>query len=250
MPKIEDANVELMDDKQELMSEEKHELAVDSPQTDSHLSAFSGEVTSRDVSIPKIKLFHPQCAEAGDSIGRMGDVLFQGMVVGNESNPIETIVLSFTKTYVERLPYGTEERPRVYTTQAAYAEDGLTFKDIDETAKLVVLIAKPDKSFDDTSEEDMDFMFNVELAGKKWALGYLYVRGLQFKEAITPLTSFLALKGFENGFRPYRVKWTPLVCSRKSSPNTKFAKWKTAISRGSEGQLEEVMKLPFAEALA
>lgn len=59
MPKIEDANVELMDDKQELMAEEKHELAVDNPQTDSHLSAFSGEVTSRDVSIPKIKLFHP-----------------------------------------------------------------------------------------------------------------------------------------------------------------------------------------------
>lgn len=218
--------------------------------TDTKLPAFEGEITAQDVRLEKLKLFHPLSGEAGQGIGKMGQALFSNVVVADENTPVSTIILSFVKTYVERLPYGVEERPRIYKTQKDYVADGLTFKDVDETAKMSVLIRKPEKPLDQTSEDDMDFLFNIDLAGEKWALGYMYVRGVAFKEAITPITSFIAHKGFENGFRPYRVNWTPVICSRKASPNTKYAKWKTSITRGSEGQLDEVLALPFADALA
>lgn len=129
-----------------------------------------GQLDSSDFEIPSLRLVQ--------AIGPMSEKFEAGIFVLNgetplcdAKGPIQLVVLRIKKDFEENVPFGSEERPRVFTTMQEVHEAGLHIDWIDNKkppvsprATVLVAIKRPDGL-----EEDPSFPFE-DPNGDSWAL--------------------------------------------------------------------------------
>ena len=178
--------------------------------TDSALSVptemVQGQIDRSDISTPGLKIVQ--------AVGPLSEMFDPGCIVltmGGENSlpitapgqevPIQLTVLRIRKQFIENLPYGSEERPRVFDTiQDVQAAGGWIEWHNNERppfspmATAMVVVAAPE----DCSEEELQH-FPYEFEGGKYALALWAIKGVAYQAAKAIFTasvySLTAAKG-------------------------------------------------------
>jgi hypothetical protein len=151
---------------------------------------IQGQLTGSDFSYPKLKL--------GQSVGPLTEELgfSAGDIVINDATilwqdgceAVEIVVLSALKQFVEDLPYGSDEYPRIYATIEEAEADGLitTWGDNGEKPEVLpqllclVMVKLPEGVDPDGFEEVVDGMYQTAV----WR-----VAGASYKNIMKTLTN-------------------------------------------------------------
>ena len=197
-PPEEEAQTEVLSEEEQLEQEVNSEAGLaEVPKTsilalnEVPIGQLHGELQGSDFSYPKLKLAQNvgPLFEAGFS---PGDIVFNDEIIlwqeGCES--VELTIISALKQFVEDLPYGSDEMPRIYKTLAEAENDGLvtTWGDNGEKpdvlAQLVclVMIRLP---------EGVDPTGFDEIGDGMYALAIWRIAGASYKQLMKTITNAL-----------------------------------------------------------
>jgi hypothetical protein len=153
-------------------------------------SDMEGEITSRDIGVPRISLIHPLDKRAGDfTVGRF--------VYANElelSNPFDLVVIKAKKGYYEKIDRKTQPMaiPRVVWTAAEVRDLGGTLSYIPEPgtvpfgdmAELLVLVGQ---------KNDGEGLLPFEIEGTHWGPAIYRVKATSYIRVFKVLSGARAL---------------------------------------------------------
>lgn len=181
------------------------------------VSGISGEVTSRDIKLPRLNLIQKMSA-AVDAGFKAGDILFKnGDTILPLALPTEVTILNLKKQYQEALPYGSTELPRTFDTAAELRAHGFTTEYgqegyCKEIATLQVLFPAPP----DLPEEMLD-LFQYNHDGQDYGIALMTLAGSAYTAGAKPIiTAFMShLRG-----KHWTGKWTLASEKRTGGGNT------------------------------
>jgi len=92
---------------------------------------IEGEINASDFQIPRLNIAN-KTGELSNEFPPGSIVFRKEVAVGNQKSPAKLVLLRMAKKYMQRLPYGTEERPKIFATANDVRAAGGTL-DITET---------------------------------------------------------------------------------------------------------------------
>lgn len=130
---------------------------------------LEGEFTQRDVSVPRIKIGSKLSKECEDDPTKIGQWLYDGLAVGKT---IRVIITRVVKSYVEDLPYGSEEQPKRFKTYGEAVQAGCQVRD---TADIEMLVE---------CDETMDQFAALDAGGKSYAPARYTVQSSSYSRSV------------------------------------------------------------------
>lgn len=153
----------------------------------------AGVMSQSDFDMPKLALVQGigPLFEAGFPSGTL---VLNGMAViwGEDCEPIDITVMRYVKQFVENLPYGSEEFPRIYATPEAAEADGLSSQWGPNNEKpdimpqlLCMAMVKDPGNLDDESRAE----FNIEYGDDLYALVNWRISGAAYAPCVRAITN-------------------------------------------------------------
>lgn len=189
-----------------------------------------GEWSSKDLILPRLNIVH--------GVGGLSEhfspgqlVINRSQVVGSPTQSVELTVLRIKKYYEEKLPFQSEVMPRVFQTEAAARQAGLTTTRnkvegcgiYQEVGDCELLVKSP-------NEDDPEGNFLFEFGGNRYARVLFTVKGVSFRAANAFLTTSV-LNRNQGGLAP--VRWSLVTERVKFGTNMTWIPRVQVIGRNS-----------------
>lgn len=165
-------------------------------------SGLEGEINTSDFQIPRLNIAN-KTGELSNEFPPGSIVFRKEVAVGNQKSPASLVLLRLSKKYMQRLPYGAEERPKIFATSADVRAAGgtldITEGDMDVYDPILTLtaaVAAPEKNHP---------LFTFEHKGNNYALAQMILAKSAYNnagkqlitEAATALRTGLAFGKYE-----------------------------------------------------
>lgn len=156
-------------------------------------SDMAGEFNPDDIRLPRINLIHKTSKqELVDAFGIGGFALNQEVKLSDGKSPIEATALRFMKDYVQKLPFGENEQPKVFKTEDEVRQSGgsLNYADVDSgnyfmpRGHIQLVVPQPAGIAED--------LFPYELNGVNYAMALLTVSSSAYTSAGKELATLRA----------------------------------------------------------
>jgi len=198
------------------MDPTSHELAPQAPAAIQTAMESEG-LDSSDLQLPRLSIVQ--------AVGPLSEKFKPGQLVlagehvlanpqDNKGESVELVVLAKPrKTFVENLPYGTEQRPQVFNNPQEVANAGGTLEWVGKTAPSYVPVAT---AICLVRTDDDRLIMKKDPEGKGWTVAIWSIRGTAYPRAAKPLFTAMVLK--LGGHMP-RAKWTLSAVREKVGTN-------------------------------
>lgn len=200
-------------------------------------SGIEGEVTSRDIRPPRLRLIQ-KTSQAADDFAAGSFLYSDGVLLADPKQVLSIVILRFKKYFQQKLVYGSEETPiRLDTIAEVRAHGGSTQwgaeNYYEEAADMLLAIEQPEGI-----TEDAEPYFCNEIGGKFYALALYSVSGTGYGSLGTKLITDASLL-LKDG------TWTGVYTLSRSLKKTAKNSWfvPTAQYKGKLApEVAEVMK--------
>lgn len=165
---------------------------VEQPLTLTTNAGMEGEFNVSDFQIPRLNIANKTGELSNDF--PPGSIVFRKEVsVGNQKSPAKLTIIRMAKKYMQRIPYGTEERPKIFNTAADVRTAGgttdITEGDMDIYDPILILTMAVQ------SPEGAHPLFAFEKDGAHYALAQMILAKSAYnnagKQLITEATTAL-----------------------------------------------------------
>jgi hypothetical protein len=196
-------------------------------------SGLEGEINTADFQIPKLNIAN-KTGELSNEFPPGSIVFRKEVAVGDQKKPASLVLLRLSKKYMQRLPYGTDERPKIFATAADVRTAGgtldITESDMDVYDPILTVTAAvqaPEKNHP---------LFTFEHKGNHYALAQMLLAKSAYNnagkqlitEAATALRTGLAFGKYEltTSIRSNQMgSWFTPVFRLASKNNEEDAAW-------------------------
>jgi len=163
---------------------------------------IEGEINASDFQIPRLNIAN-KTGELSNEFPPGSIVFRKEVAVGNQKSPAKLVLLRMAKKYMQRLPYGAEERPKIFATandvRAAGGTLDITESDLDVYDPILTLTMAI------RSPEGAHPLFVYERNGSHYALAQMILAKSAYNnagkqlitEAATALRSGLTVGMYE-----------------------------------------------------
>lgn len=204
---------------------------------------MSGDFNVDDIRWPRVNLVHKTSKE--DAIAAFGIGSFtlnKEVKLSDGKTPILVTVLRFKKDLIQKLPFGSEEKPQVFPTEEAVRESGgsLNYADVDSgnyfmpRGHLQLVVAQPDDQPED--------LFPYEFDGKNYAMALLTVSSSAYTSAGKEVATLRA----NNKVMRKGLRFGKLLLASEPRKNAKFS-WVVPVLKFNGENTPEFVK--FTESL-
>lgn len=143
-------------------------------------SGLEGEINTSDLQIPRLNIAN-KTGELSNEFPPGSIVFRKEVAVGNQKNPAKLVIIRLAKKYMQRLPYGAEERPKIFATSSDVRAAGgtldITEGDMDIYDPILTLTAAVQ------SPEKGHPLFTFERNGENYALAQMILAKSAYNNA-------------------------------------------------------------------
>ena len=150
---------------------------------------LDGQLEANDLDIPRMNIAQKMSSDVPGNPGQIS--IGKEFVLYNPDVKVPAVVVSAKKSWKEKIPYGSDERPRfAQTVEEARALEADSEFEIIHFAEFVLLLGHTEDCL--LSEDDVFGAFPYDLDGSNWALAKLTAQSFGYDTTFKRVATFAA----------------------------------------------------------